>query len=334
MEKKLYPITVGRKKKARGAKSKTFALIAIILICSSILASAALLQYFARIVMVVDVPPAIEVDGAEYGTPITDEIPDEFPSGKYCFFHWIDNYAEVPVNLRLEKNFVSGDDQDINVTYYDYKNYETRCFTGLNGSAQETMNFTKSYGQYFGWEPLILYEKNVIGCKTKFCIKMPRNIVFYDDNFDQFTLIIDDNSSKRMMVGFNNPEKWQYRENGFNYTSIPSWIEVNGDDNQKWFNITIQNDKLGNNNSVNDDCGLSYKYVLLLELSTLGYPGFNAITIGEPINPILMERTLGIKTPFINISANEKGHIFSICYDFEHMIMGHYEIWTDVLLNN
>lgn len=82
-------------------KKMLIAVLAIVLLIGA--ASAAVLTYYGRIRVTVDVKQSILVDDMDYTQIIDDVIPEAAPGGEtFCFKHWLHNYASVPASVVLE----------------------------------------------------------------------------------------------------------------------------------------------------------------------------------------------------------------------------------------
>jgi hypothetical protein len=337
MEKK-YPIKSIRQlkqPKKKFIKTRTGALAMTLLICISIIVSATgLLNYYAKITMTVDIPQAIKVDGKMYTQGIIDSIPPN-STGEFCFMHWMDSTASIPINLFLNTTILAGD-EEFNVTQYDYRNYETKVYEDTD---EPPVNFTDQDGLH--WAPLILKEKHVKTDvnRTHFDITMPRNILYYNNNDDHFTLTVICDSGNTMYIRFYgnqsmNPVQgyWSYQDDvSGEEIAIPTWMTVNGTVSQKEFSIAIPNDKLGDDDDSADDCNLSYGYSLQVSLSKQTQDPEPPMIITLPLDGYIAH-TIGVETPFITMAANEQGRLFSICYTFSGYAMGTYSTETKVEL--
>ena len=317
---KTYPIRsirqLKQQKKKSFMKTKIGVSVLVIFICLSLVVSAAILQYFARIIMVVDVPPAIKVDGHDSTYLIHDNITENPAGQEFCFPHWIDNHAPTAVPLKLEYTFAQGSSTTgLNITYFDFTTNETHTDHGTQGG--DPFDLITGYGH-----DLVIKERHDKNYThySFFDITMPRNITVNDN----FTLTINTNTTNVIHINYINND-WQYQDT-YMSGDMPSWITY-GVDGQKNFVIGILDDKIGNNNTLNEDCGLAYSYALYVQLHTAGDP----VIIRAPDNDFT-QRTIGTETNIISMAPSELGHVFSICYTFSGGASGHYEVYTDVVL--
>jgi hypothetical protein len=96
-------------------KKKTAILVLALAMCIGV-ASAALLQYYAKIQTTVNVTQGILVDGHSYETPITEEVPATVGGGIVYTVHTIQNLGDKEATVCL--SWESNDTEGINVTYF------------------------------------------------------------------------------------------------------------------------------------------------------------------------------------------------------------------------
>ena len=332
---KTYPIKSIRQLKQHKKKfirTRTGALAITLMICISFIASAALLQYYAKITMTVDIAGALMADGKEPPAEITDTIPDEVsPAGQtFCFHHWLKSNTPVPLGLIFNTTFTpSGNNITVNV--YDMKNNMTSINSGLNGTQADFINFTKTKGAYFGWKPLLIQitHKNATANKTGFTLRMPRPIENKNNDYFEWyinttnaTLIIRFEGNENVSAPLNHHWRWRYSPGNGTYLPLEalSWMSATGTVGSENLTVLIWNDRLGNRNGTDDDLGRTYKYNLLVSLDTKGFIGDGYITIMYP-DPndldVYANGYIGILTNHINMLPSEQEHLFYICYKFD-----------------
>lgn len=121
---------------------KKIVLVALALILCVGIVSAALLEYYGRIITTAIVKQSVLVDGQDYTDIIQDIIPVDVPGGEtFCFKHTLTNLASVPATVNFETIYSAVDlngewmnPDGVTATYYEPLGYIYNTEIPINGS--------------------------------------------------------------------------------------------------------------------------------------------------------------------------------------------------------
>lgn len=112
-------------------KKKCLIAILALTLCVGV-ASAALLEYYGRIVMTVDVHQAIWLDGKPYFEDVTEEF-DIIPPKVILTSHYLESKSEKPITMQFATTY-EPDGEGIDVSYLKSTNYKETVATVMTAS--------------------------------------------------------------------------------------------------------------------------------------------------------------------------------------------------------
>ena len=333
-------------------KVKTALVAGLLAVLFASVAYGAVLEYYGRIRATVDVKQSVLVDGETYNVIIDDVISEGAPGGeRFCFKHWLKNRASVPANVTFKTTYKpSLTDKEIITEIYGLPEHTIVVTEGHEGWAEPVFDFTRPLqyknDTYFGWDPLVLTKKHTFGCKVEFIIEVPQGMENGTQENFWAEIDADNDSTADWQFSFHSnladhypKDYWSFRENGEDgwgpHIALPSWI-VGENIDWKKFKITIDSDRLGNDNGRADDCGLPYGFALFAVEGDEGFPeswpGECVVVDVKNARDYFIVETLGtLVEDTLTIPAKGKV-LICICYNFRIDIMpGTYTITTKVV---
>lgn len=124
-------------------------IVALVLTVAAVtgLASAALLDYYGRIRATVEVEQSILVDGQDWLTITSDNIPEPAPGGENFYFkHTLTNQASIPVTVDFETTYSPPGD-GITTTYFELLGYTYYENIPIDGSPNFPLVVTVEDGE-------------------------------------------------------------------------------------------------------------------------------------------------------------------------------------------
>ncbi|RLI43663.1 hypothetical protein DRO59_00230 [Candidatus Bathyarchaeota archaeon] len=224
---------------------KTLILALALMSCVGI-ASAALLEYYGKIITTVNVKPSILLDGEDYKTPITEELTDVCGI-VFSQPHYLENLANIPAKMEFTYEVINEtgqpDDRGITVTYWKLDEPEEPVPSETN----EVTPSTNEQNIANNWAHVIVSYDGVNAGEVKLTFVQPRDFYAcfeYRTDGDTSQMISPDNYNTEITDGLYPYVCLYPPETGHNVTMILSadeYVEVRmvfGGETDERFNWT------------------------------------------------------------------------------------------------